>query len=723
MLDQGATEAEADTYLSSEGITPETLRTAPLDLPLYEEPAQPPRNSTLDNVSATAQEALEGLLPGAGGFMAGVGGAIGNTIAAPLSDKVDWDPFAAFKEAQDASAGTRKQLEEEHPTIANTAWGLGLAGGLALPQAQIARGSSLAAGAANGALNAGAYGALSGALNDTGDGRLANAALGGLAGGALGAAAPVAFTKLADTVAAARRNVPGADATARFLENLPRRAMGRPLAQPGDAARAQGERILADELPQGTIATGMGTGNTPSTPENIAVEVARRQRMNVPAMPMDVSEQGRRITSWALQGNGPMTTRARNTLMARQAQLGARVRRHIGDELGAPVDPIQAVEDINRRASAAARPGYDAAYAQPMLVTPEIERIMQTPAFRNALPQAVENIRNAMRDPQELGFRLHADGSIEGANTLTVEGFDQVIRAMRDAGQAAMDTSGFRPRNTTNSVHINARERDLRRHLADQNDPYRAVTANYADEMALRDAMQNGQDVAGLTGPEIAGQMRDMPQHAQEAWMAGARTALAQDATKAGLKPTANVAQRTRQSLGLSGGGGFAAPGDPAKLQAIEAMSGRPGVMNRLDDRLEAEDQGFKAFHESFGNSKSQPRKAMDEALSGDALNSAGRAITGDLSGLLTGWLLKGNPRGTLRFKRDVQDRIAELMTETRPGNVQEAMLAIMQRAQHDADFADTLNRAGIRPAQIAAMLAASQDADPVSSFDEAQAY
>ena len=113
----------------------------------------------------------------------------------------------------------------------------------------------------------------------------------------------------------------------------------------------------------------------------------------------------------------------------------------------------------------------------------------------------------------------------------------------------------------------------------------------------------------------------------------------------------------------------------------------------------------------------------MDEALSGDALNSAGRAITGDLSGLLTGWLLKGNPRGTLRFKRDVQDRIAELMTETRPGNVQEAMLAIMQRAQHDADFADTLNRAGIRPAQIAAMLAASQDADPVSSFDEAQAY
>ena len=205
---------------------------------------------------------------------------------------------------------------------------------------------------------------------------MANAALGGLAGGALGAAAPVAFTKLADTVAAARRNVPGADATARFLENLPRRAMGRPLAQPGDAARAQGERILADELPQGTIATGMGTGNTPSTPENIAVEVARRQRMNVPAMPMDVSEQGRRITSWALQGNGPMTTRARNTLMARQAQLGARVRRHIGDELGAPVDPIQAVEDINRRASAAARPGYDAAYAQPMLVTPEIERIM-----------------------------------------------------------------------------------------------------------------------------------------------------------------------------------------------------------------------------------------------------------------------------------------------------------------------------------------------------------
>ncbi|RXZ34837.1 hypothetical protein EO081_04035 [Sphingomonas desiccabilis] len=768
MIEQGAPEAEIDTYVASEGVSAEDLRDARMDAGdeqayaalaadprttaadlkgfvkqrgfslndadidafmaarqqgskvgrkvVYEGEAHPPV-SLAQNLGAAAGKFADAILPGVAGLDRGVHKVTANAAQALLGNE-EFDPSAAFQQGKDEQDFSQSLFDAQHPNASTAASAAGLVGSLLLPEARVLRGSGMLPGMGNAALTAGGYGALSGALNDSGGGRVENAILGGVAGAGLGAAAAPAFRGAAAIGSAARRNVPGVDATARFLENVPRRFRNQPLAQPGDAAAAQGERILADELPQGTIATGMGTGGAQATPQAIEAEVARRAAMNVPAMPVDVSEKGRRITGWALQGNGPMATRARNMLLQRQAAQGSRIRGHLAEELGPAVDPVQAVDQINRRASAASGPGYQAAYAQPMVLTPEIEGIMRTPAFQDALPQALRNIRNAQRDPVELGFRLDRDGNIAGTRTLTVEGFDQVIRAMRDAGQAAMDTSGFRPRNTTNSVHINDRVRDLRGHLADQNEAYRDVTANYADEMALRDALGAGQEVSKLTGPEIAGQMRDMPQHAQEAWMTGAQTALADEATQAGLKPTANVAQRTRQSLGMSGAGAHASMGDQAKQQALEAMSGRPGLMNRLADRLEAEDQGFKAFHEAFGNSKTQPRQAMDEALSGQALQVAGRAARGDIIGAVASVLFQGNPRGTLRFKQDVQDRISELMTATGAADVQTAMRAIARRAQQDAAFADALNRAGIKPSKIAAILAASQDTSPTSTSE-----
>ena len=425
------------------------------------------------------------------------------------------------------------------------------------------------------------------------------------------------------------------------------------------------------------------------------------------------------MTSWALQGQGPMASRARQVLSARQAQSGQRIRGHITDELGPTVDPIAGVEDIRRRVATASEPGYNAAYAQPMVITDRIASIMQTPAFRNAVPNAVENIRNAERDPQALGFRLHDDGSIMGGESLSTEGFDQVLRAMQDNARGAMDTSGMFPRNTTNSVHINNRARDLRTEIGNHNEPYRDVTANYADEMALIDGMSNGQNIGKLSGSEIEALRRQMPQHAQEAFMAGGRTALADTATQTSLKPTANVAQRVRQQMGFSGAGSNAALGDQAKLQAIETMSGRPGVMNRMDDRLEGEDQAFKTFAETYGNSKTQPRQALDDALSGDALQTAGHVATGNIAGLVSSLLFHGNPKGTLRFKRDVQDRIAQVMTETQPQSVHDLLAQVADRAQRDQAFNASLSRAGINIAKIASLQAASQDTAPLSEDDD----
>ena len=690
-------------------------------------------NTAMQNVSATAGEFLDGLIPNAGRTMAGVGGAIGNTIAAGLG-RTEWHPADAFQAEQEAHDADQEQLEQDSPGIASGAGWAGTAASFALPGVNAVRGGRMAAGVANGAITGGLYGAASGALNDSGDGRLANAGLGLAAGVGLGAAGAPLMHGAGAVASAARRNIPGVDAAARFATNIPRRLTGRGLEQPQDAAYAQAERILGDEMANSTIATGMGTGNVPATPANVGAEVARRQGLGVPAVPADTSEGLRRVTAWALQGRGPSTTRARQLLQSRQAGQGSRIRGHVTDEMGPAVDPIVETENIQRRASDAADPAYRQAYAQgsPMVIDEQLAGLMRRPAFRESLPQAYRNIQNRGGNPEAMGFRLipHPPaGSAplppdmphmvtpEGIYVLdqlpSFEAFDQVVRTL-NKGIKRSDLTG-RPILDNESGGINDVMRGLDGHLKDRNPAYREAKAAFADDMAIKDAMARGADVGKMTGHEINAQVRTTPQHAQEAWMAGARTAVADNAINASLRPTANVAQATRQQLGLSGAGGYSSPGDAAKQQAIEAMSGRPGMMNRLDDRLEAEDQAFKTSNMAFGGSPTQPRQAMDEALSGEALGTVGRALSGDILGTLTSVLFRGNPRGTLRFKQDVMDRISEIMTASQPRDVRQLIGAIEERAYSDDAFRALLNRAGIGPAKVASLLAAGQNADPIA--------
>ncbi|MHC9417681.1 hypothetical protein ACYZX9_03675 [Sphingomonas citri] len=722
------TKADLKGFASQHGIT---LRDGDIDAFLaarnkgsrvskrvvYENLPRAPKASLAQNIGAMVGTAVDGVLPGVARTDRGIHGVIGNAAKSLVSSE-EFDPAAALQQGKDEQDYAQARFGVEHPDASLAATAAGLAGSFALPEARVIRGAGLLPGMGNAALTAGGYGALSGVLNETGGGNLENMALGAGAGAGMGAAAPLAFRGLAGASGIVRRNVPGADATARFLANVPRRALRQPLAQPGDTAAAQAERVLNRQLEDATISTGMGVGNVPASPSAIAVEVSRRQALGIPAVPADVSEVTQRATARALRGEGPATSRARTLLTARQAQQGARVRGHITDELGPAVDPLRAVDDINRRASTEAAQMYAEAYAQPMVLTPEMRGIIRTPAFQDAVPVAVRNIRNAQRDPEALGFVMRHDGTLdpEAYQYLSTEGFDQVIRAMRDNGQAAMDTSGFRPRNTTNSVHINARAGDLRDQLAAQNGAYRDVQGMYADAMDVRGALENGQDVAKLTGPEITAQMGDMrAPNAREAWATGARTALADDATKAGLRPTTNVAQRTRQQLGLSGAGLEAAAGDRVKQEAVEAMTGRPGALRRLDDRLEAENQAY-ATLARLGPSSSRDEQALADTLK--ALGVAGKAATG-------GWkwaaldMLSGGQRGTFGFRRGVDERTAALLTEGAPEAIQANMAALERRGALDDQHRQRLHSAGSHTARLGISQLAGVSADPAPEEDD----
>lgn len=685
-----------------------------------------PANTTLESISATAQEALDGLVPGFGRTMAGIGGAIGNSIAAPLSDEIDWQPLQAFREEAAASDQDRARLETDHPDVASAAWGTGLLGSFALPQARVLRGTSLASGIGNAGINGAAYGALSGALNDTGNGRLTNTLLGAGAGGVLGGMAPVAGRKIAAATSAARRSLPGLNGVLTGLENVPRRLKGEALVTPSAPAHAQAERILAREMGEGTIATGMGTGDVPATPANVASEVARRQSLGVPAIPADTSEALRQTFTGALSGGGRMASRARGALASRQAQQGLRIRGHLAETLGPAVDPIAESEAILARAKAAAGPAYRTAYAQasPMVLTPELQDLMARPAIRENLRQAYANIRNRGGDPEALGFRLDdRSGEVALSQQPTFEAFDQVVRTL-NSGVKRNPLTG-RPETDNQSASLAAAAQDLDQYLRRTNPAYGGAKAAYADDMAIRDALERGRDVAALSGPEINAQRRAMPQHAQEAWAAGARTGLAERATNTGLKPAANGAMSLRASLGLSGAGALSTSGDASKQQAIESIVARPGVLSRLDDRLEAEQQAYQTFAETAAPQGRGSTSTIDPAEQlGMLVDVAAKASSGRFVGAMA-TMLRGNPQGSAAFRRDVQDRTAELLGAANPAAVREAMGVLASRPALDAANAARRDFASSSFGSTAALQAGGQDTEamPSTHFEAERAW
>jgi hypothetical protein len=593
------------------------------------------------------------------------------------------------------------QYDKEHPALA---WGstlTGLGASLALPAGRVASGAGMAAKLLHGA----AVGALYGGVAGTGEGdslseRANNAATGALAGGALGGAMTPAAAGLVRAGRFARQAIPGADSAVRGLANVPRSVMRKArITREGDR-QTQSARFMNTRMNQGHIATGFGQQGAAATPDTLMAEVQRRQALGVPALLGDVSDAMRTTTSWASRGEGPGQRMVKASLDRRKSEEAARVRGHIVNQLGpVSVDPVRQVQQYSERARQEAGPMYAEAYAQPMVLTPEMRGIIQTPAFQEAVPNAVRNIRNAQRDPEAMGFVMGRDGQLlpDQHQFLSTEGFDQVIRAMRDNAERSMEPPRFpggRPTNTTDSVHINARAGDLRDQLVAQNGAYRDAQATYADAMGMRDAFENGQDIRSLTGPEIAAQAWGAPQaNARDAWSIGARTAMAHRASEYGANyPTGDTAADISRMLG-----------DESKRASIQAMMpDRPNAVAGLQERLEAERQGNILWKDVQGNSKTAERqqsdKDMDQALGTMEIPSmTPTGIMTKAANLMAAGVSKG-------IRQDVKDHVARIVTERDPQRLQTLINEVTAVAERDRNFADRLHRAGLLPTKVGAM-------------------
>jgi hypothetical protein len=544
------------------------------------------------------------------------------------------------------------------------------------------------------------YGAVAGAgEGDTFSERANNAATGALAGGVLGGAMSPVGAGLVRAGRFVRQAVPGADGAVRALRNVPRAVLQKAKVSREQQRAEQAGRFMNTRMNQGHIATGFGRQGAPSTPQTLLSEVERREAIGVPAVLGDVSDAMRTTTSWASRGDGPGQRMVKAFIDRRKQAEADRVRSHIVDQMGSTSpDPVRQYQEYGERARREAGPMYDEAYVQPVILTPEMRSIMQTPAAQEALPVAIRNIRNAQRDPEAMGFVMGPDGQLlpDQYESLSTEGFDQVIRAMRDNAERSMEHPRFpggRPTNTTDSVHINARAGDLRDQLAAQNGAYRDAQATYADEMGMRDAFQMGQDITKLSGPEIAAQARQAPQsNAREAWSIGARTELANGASKFGSNyPTGDTAAAVRRVLG-----------DEPKQAAIQGMMpDRPNAVAGLQERLEAEHQGNILWKDVQGNSKTAERqqadKDMDGALGAMEIPTSPTGLISKAANLMASGVSKG-------IRQDVKEHVARIVTERDPQRRRALVAEAVAVGERDRDFMDQLHRAGLLGTKSGAM-------------------
>jgi len=668
-----------------------------------------PKQSTWENFQ---DNVIDNVLPNWGDEIAGVGYGLGSVISGKRS-------FGdGFREGQRRFKENQAGYKKEHPTLSTVSAGTGMGLGMVLPAGKALKGASMGRKVLQGAKIGAAYGAASGA--GEGDGvdigrRATNAVHGAASGAMVGAVLPPVVAGGQKAGQMARQYVPGVDRVVRALPTAPpwtRRLAGeRRASTPRPSAGAQqGNRMAAARMRVGHIDNGPALSGPQASPETIAQEVANRRDVGVPAMLGDTTEAMRDLTRTASRGMGPGQSMVRQRLAERKAAEGTRVRQHVADTMPTVDDPIAFVEQQRQQAKAATAPLYREAYAQPVYRTPDIQAIEQTPAFRDAVPQAVRNIRNQIdpatrqpKDPQALGFR-YVDGDPTGLpptgphfrlpeggyvtldEGLSTEGYDQVIRAMQDAGRSAADRNPVTGRieNTTNSVHINGRAGDLRGLLRQQNDAYDQAVGRYGDDMAYADAFRQGGEIGNLTGHEVNAQARALPEQAHHAYATGAGTALADAASQASARnPSGDTANRVRQMLG-----------DDTKQQALGAIGGNTGSVRGLRDRLEYEHQAHVNWQGVHGSSAPQSPD-LDREMGTSSLSiSKARWLP-----VLVDYI---GDHVSRQYKQDVKQRVAEIATASDAQTVEHVMQAIAAQAQKDKDFADLMHRAGAGSMSVA---------------------
>lgn len=398
--------------------------------------------TTWDEAHGALSTFLDGGLPGAGGVLSGVAGAVMNPM----------HPVDGFTGARRASERHEERFKQDHPYIAPALTAAGFVGSLALPVTKlglVAKGAeaALEAGRAakvtlggralNSAINGGIYGAAGGALDShagSGGEFARDVARGGALGGAVGGALPIAgrfaapivapaasaaTRKLAPAVAAAGRAIPGA--AGRNLQNRAQ-MMGM------DRADVRASRYVGNKLTDAQM-----------DPAQLMTELQRRHALGVPAAPADTHEALRDAYGSAARRPGPATSAVRKAIDDRQREMTRRVSGHIEDTLG-PATNVEAHADaLNRQAEEDAAPLYAISDAHPIPLVNELKSLFNTPSGKKAMQIAGSELLDQRVPLKEYGLVQGKDGVFSIGKAPTMKFYDYMKRTL-DTGVFKGDT-------------------------------------------------------------------------------------------------------------------------------------------------------------------------------------------------------------------------------------------------------------------------------------------
>jgi hypothetical protein len=484
-------------------------------------------------------------------FTAGVGalsdfvwGNVARDGSAPLGQLYD--------ENLSIARGQQARYRDERPLAA---LGANVAGGLALIPARAAGALTTAATlgerVAQGAKAGAAMGAVMGAGEGEGAGRIDTAVMGGGVGGAFGAALPLLGSAL----------------------KVGQRGFAYVSGLKGSGADVQARKLLIDALKKDGI-----------EPSDIRMIVGG----NKPFVLADLGENTRALMGSAGRFAGAGRSNLTDFLEGRTAGQAGRIQGDLAQEMGAnPADFLGTAGSIIERRSAAAGPGYEAAYAtQAPALTDGLRGILARPSGKAAVGTAKMFMENKGRPV------VDADGNY------TVQMLDQIQRALRDKATMA---SGKRANEMAGNLTT------LREELLNElPQNLRSVMASYRSESELLDAMTVGGKFMSEAGDELAVNFAKLSPGEQDMFRLGAARALK-------FKLGAKMDGQDASSM-------FDTPNMRERLQAIfpDQVS-----FGRFMDGVKTEGIMQDTRNVLLKGSQTAERAAADEAFQGNALGEA----------------------------------------------------------------------------------------------------
>lgn len=430
-------------------------------------------------------------------------------------------------------------------------------------------------------------------------------------------------------------------------------------------------------------------------PESVRAKLEEATRLGVPMSLADADPALTALAGSATRFSPQAEATAINALMPRARGQIDRFGQAIERDLGPLSDPAAQSNALLEQARKASAPLYEEAYKAPVIGTPTLDSLINTPFGKQAVSKARTIAANERRDPEALGFRLDTDGNVvleptvpmtltsagkeggtplqqPGYTTQTLDyakrGMDDVLEQYRNPITGKLDlTTAGRAENDVRASFLN--EVDA------LNPAFAQARKAYQGPMELRDALAAGREAVRQSPREV----RTIAGRSSPAEMEQMRLGY-----RVGLDDRANDMRYSSNPF-------EGVLGTPAAEQRLSAVYGdnTPGVTRLLRQR-DMERDLARSTNDILGNSATAKRLIADENFLGN-LPSAAADVAIDVAtgqvpvrsalGMFGRGALRDRVRlGTLRGAEKRADEIAPILFNTDTPAARDAIDDILAR-------------------------------------------